>query len=64
MLHGIRAGFWSITSEKDPRWNAEGEEEYLSVMCMPDSAKNHLENCKKLYGDPPSDLEYSCFKYD
>lgn len=62
MSFGIKSGSWSITSEEDPRWNASGNVEFLSVWVMPEEAKIHLENCRKLYGKEPSDLEYLCMK--
>ena len=62
MSFGCSSGFWSIESEKDPRWNASGEEQFLSVMSMPTAAKEHLKECEKLYGERPDDLEYFCIK--
>ena len=61
-MFGIKSGTWSITSEKDPRWNTTQYEEYLSVWYMPETAKKHLEKCRELYGEQPDDLEYSCIK--
>lgn len=61
-MFGIKSGTWSITSEKDPRWNITETEEYLSVCVLPKKAKEHLERCKKLYGEQPDDLEYTCMK--
>jgi hypothetical protein len=62
MAFGIKSGTWSITSEKDPRWNASGTEEYMSVFVLPKEAQQHLENCKAIYGEQPDDLEYFCMK--
>mgnify|MGYP003307493328 CR=1 FL=1 len=62
MAFGISSGVWFIQSEKDPRWNASGEEKFLSVTTIPDAAKQHLEKCKRLYGEKPDDLKYSCMK--
>ena len=62
MSFGCGSGIWEITSQKDPRWNGSGEVKCLSVMCMPQEAKQHLEECEKLYGKRPDDLEYFCMK--
>ena len=57
-------GGWSLYSESDDRWNCNGSTDSMYVTGgMVHDAKERLELMKKLYGDPPEDLEYSCMKY-
>ncbi len=48
---------WSISSKKDPRWDASGRcAPYLSA--IDEACRYAVEVKTKLYGDPPDDLEY------
>lgn len=59
---GFRAGTWWLSSRQDPRWQAFGFAETLSVLSLPQEAKVVLDAMKKKYGSPPEDLEYGCLK--
>lgn len=61
----LREGSWSLRSEKDPRWDANGQG-LVGMFCGPESvpeAKAMLDRNKELYGEPPDDLEWSYCKY-
>ncbi len=56
-------GSWVFSSKTDPRWNCDGETEYLSVTGgMPDEARKKLDELTEKYGAAPLDLYYECMK--
>lgn len=59
---GLKPGTWWLSSEEDPRWNATGHVDVLSVLVMPEEAEQALAKLKKEFGTPPADLEYGCMK--
>lgn len=59
---GSDSGSWSIYSKKDPHWRAYGTSEFVGGFKMPRECKEKLQELKKLYGEPPDDLEWSYMK--
>lgn len=61
---GVGPGNWSLTSQKDPRWNTDGRAAIIAVSTgeVCDEAAQYIELKKKELGDPPKDLTYSCMK--
>ena len=53
-------GIWYLRSTKDPRWNADGHG-FVSIFGSEDKDRK-LEELKKLYGNPPDDLEWGFVK--
>lgn len=63
-LGGARPGTWVFRSPTDSRWNCDGRAEFILVSSgsLPKEAQEKLEELKVLYGEPPDDLEVSCWK--
>jgi len=57
-----KEGSWYIHSDIDPRWNASGRCYLLFSVGMPSEVQTKLEELKKLYGEPPVDLEWGGMK--
>ncbi len=53
---------WMVSSEKDPRWNKNGEFTGFVTAGYAEDALSHIEECKKKYGPMPNDLNYGCMK--
>jgi hypothetical protein len=58
---GLKQGTWWLRSEKDPRWNLEGRG-LVGLFGKPAAAEEKIEELKKLYGEPPDDLEFGYMK--
>ena len=54
----FRPGIWWIESKKDTRWNTKGTARFVGGDQMPKECKEVYEELKKLYGDPPNDLDW------
>lgn len=50
------AGTWWVYSEKDPRWNRQGHVSSLEMGSRPKEAQDAIDELKRMYGKPPSDL--------
>ena len=61
-MFGPKLGTWSITSEKDKRWNNQGRVKWLCCGGMNDEAVTWVEECEKKFGEKPDDLTYGFFK--
>jgi hypothetical protein len=61
-MFGPKEGSWYFHSDTDPRWNCSGRGYLLFSAGLPDEAKTKLEELKKLYGEPPEDLEWGGMK--
>ena len=61
-MFGPSMGTWSVSSENDPKWNGMGMAEGLVTLGGPPEIQEHIEECKKKYGDQPEDLSCSFFK--
>ncbi len=57
-----RWGSWSLSSEKDPRWNISGESNCGGFM-MPDDCRKAMEMKDRELGERPDDLSYSYMKH-
>ena len=57
----IREGSWWLHSKKDSRWNDQGKG-IVGGLSVPREAQKSIERNKKLYGDPPDDLEWGYMK--
>ena len=55
-------GSWSLTSEKDPRWNCTGRGYIMVCTGYAEGVDAKIEELKKLYGEPPDDLNLSAMK--
>ena len=62
MIGGPRMGSWSVSSKKDPRWNATGRAMGLVCCGGPPEIQEWIEACKKKFGKPPDDLQYGFMK--
>ena len=62
MLGGPRPGTWSLSSKKDPRWNCNGQSDFISISGWPEEARKEFERMKFKLGVPPDDLELTCTK--
>lgn len=61
-MFGPKPGTWSVESQSDPRWNKHGRSMMLVTTGPVPDAQAWIDECKKLYGEPPGDLAYSCMK--
>lgn len=61
-LGNISSGTWYLSSKLDPRWNSGGHVNALGGFVMPSECQNEIDQLKKLYGEPPSDLEWGYMK--
>jgi hypothetical protein len=61
-MFGPKMGTWSVESKTDTRWNKLGRA--LGLVCEngPKEMKDWIEECKKIFGEPPKDLTWSFFK--
>ena len=61
-MFGPKMGSWSVYSKKDTRWNNSGRGYGFVCSGGPQEIQSWIDECKKKYGEPPDDLEYSFFK--
>lgn len=61
-MFGPKPGSWSLSSFKDPRWNASGRDDILVSAGICPAARQKIDELKTKFGPPPNDLEYSCMK--
>lgn len=61
-LGNISSGTWYLSSKSDPRWNSSGHINAISSFVMPNECQNEINQLKKQYGEPPSDLEWGYMK--
>lgn len=61
-MFGPRQGTWWVISKIDPRWNASGRGYGLVCAGGPGETNDHLEYCRKRYGQEPDDLEVGFMK--
>jgi len=54
-------GTWWLRSKEDPRWDCSGRDDVGSFV-MSNKCKEKLEELKKLYREPPKDLEFGYMK--
>ena len=62
-MFGPKLGSWTVSSKKDPRWNAQGEGYGLVTSGGPSEIYDWIEECKKKFGEQPDDLSVSFHKY-
>jgi len=55
--------FWSLTSKKDPRWDASDKSTVAMIFQTAPNALNHIKRMKEKYGKMPDDLEYNGHKH-
>lgn len=58
----IRPGSWWLSSDSDPRWNASGRSQAITVGITPREAEAKKAELIELYGEPPNDLMISMWK--
>ena len=58
----IHPGTWWLLSPSDKRWCVNGHANAVGGFYQPKELKQKLEELKKLYGDPPDDLEWGYMK--
>lgn len=58
----FKSGSWAISSKKDPRWNASGTSEIITLFDMAEEAKREIKHLTDKYGEAPDDLKYSAMK--
>lgn len=62
-LFGPRSGSWSLWSDEDHRWRANGNVNDLVIMAgMHPDAVAKIKELEIKYGPAPADLEYACMK--
>lgn len=58
----IRSGTWWIYSEVDSRWRASGHSAEVGMFLQPSESKAKIGELTRLFGDPPTDLEWGYMK--
>ena len=60
-MFGPKMGFWKVHSDKDPRWNNEGEGRGFALGGT--YAMNEwIKECTEKYGKPPDDATQEFWK--
>jgi hypothetical protein len=55
-------GCWYLFSKKDQRWNYSEDNAWVGGFEKPNGVDEKIEELKKLYGEPPDDLEWGYMK--
>lgn len=61
-IFSAKMGSWWVRSKSDPRWNGDGRGYGLVSGGGPGGMQDHIDSCKKKYGNPPSDATMGFLK--
>ena len=53
----FRKGSWYLNSKQNPSWNCSGRTSACGGFAMPLECEQKIEQLKKIFGNPPDDLE-------